>query len=75
MRSELEEIYIKGLIIEENEWDKFSWSNFDECDKLKVINFGGTKAEWREALSTNYDYDDYDLPKITVKCTDGDVTL
>ena len=73
MRSELEEIYIKGLVVESYEWDKFAWNNFDECDNLSIIRFGGTKTEWLAAVSTEYSYENYELPKMTVKCTDGDL--
>ena len=46
---------------------------FRACTSLTSITFGGTKAQW-QSVSKGGDWN-YDTPTITVKCTDGNITV
>lgn len=39
---------------------------FTECNKNLKIQYDGTKSQWNEIQG--------DKPKVTVQCTDGDIT-
>ena len=43
-----------------------------ECSSLKIIEFGGTKAQWN-AITKGEKWDAY-TDNYTVHCTDGDIT-
>jgi len=48
-------------------------SSFLACDRLKTINYNGTKKQWN---SINLDTDwNQGCPEITVHCTDGDIII
>lgn len=81
MRSSLETLTIHALGDLEPRRDDMNygmeWNIVDECDNLKVINFGGTTTEWAAGVHENQAGNEwfgyYDIPSIKVVCSNGEI--